>query len=56
MPQTDTPFKRLVNEFALDFAAWLLNVSDADVHHIQPFDFAQDRPLERRVAGRGGAD
>jgi hypothetical protein len=27
MPQTDTPFKLLVSEFALDFAAWLLNVS-----------------------------
>jgi len=38
MPQTDTPFKRLVNEFALDFAAWLLNVSDADVHHVQPLN------------------
>ncbi len=36
MPQTDTPFKLLVSEFALDFVVWLLNVSDADVRHVQP--------------------
>ena len=31
MPQTDTPFKLLVSEFAPDFAAWLLDVDEADV-------------------------
>ncbi|MBM4464395.1 MAG: hypothetical protein FJ014_02310 [Chloroflexi bacterium] len=36
MPQTDTPFKLLVSEFALDFATWLLDVDEADVHHVQP--------------------
>jgi len=38
MPQTDTPFKLLVSEFALDFAAWLLDVSDADVRHVHPLN------------------
>lgn len=34
MPQTDTPFKLLVREFALDFAAWLLD--EAEIRHVQP--------------------
>jgi len=38
MPQMDTPFKLLVSEFALEFAAWLLNVDDADVRSIQPLN------------------
>ena len=38
MPQTDTPFKLLVSEFALDFATWLLDVDDADVRHVQPLN------------------
>jgi predicted transposase YdaD len=38
MPQTDTSFKLLVSEFALDFATWLLDVDDADVRHVQPLN------------------
>ena len=36
MPQTDVPLKLLVREFALDFAAWLLGVENADVQGVQP--------------------
>ena len=38
MPQTDTPFKLLVSEFAPDFAAWLLDVDEADVRRVQPLN------------------
>ncbi len=36
MPETDTPLKLLVSEFAPDFAAWLLHVDNADIRHVQP--------------------
>jgi len=38
MPETDTPLKLLVSEFAPDFAAWLLDVDEADVRHVQPLN------------------
>jgi predicted transposase YdaD len=38
MPQADTPFKLLVSEFAPDFAAWLLDVDEADVRRVQPLN------------------
>jgi len=38
MPQTDTPLKLLLREFAPDFAAWLLDVSEAEVHRVQPLN------------------
>ena len=36
MPETDTPLKLLVSEFAPDFAAWLLHVDNADIRYVQP--------------------
>ena len=34
MPETDSPLKDLLREFAPDFAAWLLNVDRADIRDI----------------------
>ncbi len=36
MPETDTPLKDLVREFAPDFAAWLLNVDLAEIREMHP--------------------
>ena len=36
MPETDIPLKLLVQDFASDFAAWLLDVDITDVYDVRP--------------------
>jgi hypothetical protein len=36
MSETDSPLKVLVQEFAVDFAAWLLNVPVDEVRYVHP--------------------
>lgn len=38
MTETDIPLKLLVQEFALDFAIWLLDVDPDDVHQVRPLN------------------
>jgi predicted transposase YdaD len=61
MTHTDMPLKLLVSEFALEFAAWLLNVGDTDVRHIRPLNVELPSGVVRadqvfRVALEGGQD
>ncbi len=38
MSKTDNQLKVVVRDFAPDFAAWLLDVKEDDVHHVQPLN------------------
>ena len=36
MPETDTPLKLLVQTFAVDYAAWLLDTPPETIETVQP--------------------
>ncbi len=38
MPETDTPLKQLLYDFAPEYAAWLLNVDVAQIRYAQPLN------------------